>query len=179
MGDDEKRRGCEECNWKGWLHMGEPFEIQGCDTCDDGDSDDVSAVELHRKDCGCDWPETDHQHYVRRASFYVKQESAWDENLHELMVRFHRTASLRDRFTQNLPALVTLLGQALEEFHRRWDALVAKDTNREVYGSLTSLAITLVRILSFVQSGRWKPHWTWNHSDGFEDGEKWFTKEKS
>lgn len=56
MSDNEEP--CEECGGKKWLHMGEPFEIQRCDAC--SDDDDSNAVELHRKDCGCDWPEVDY-----------------------------------------------------------------------------------------------------------------------
>ena len=50
---DEKRRGCEECGWKGWVHMREPFEIQVCDTCAGGEVSDRDAIEWHRPVWAC------------------------------------------------------------------------------------------------------------------------------
>lgn len=44
----------------GWIHMDEPYEIQKCDTCEKYKSDE-EAVEAHRKECGCTWPEVDFQ----------------------------------------------------------------------------------------------------------------------
>lgn len=44
----------------GWIHIGEPFEIERDDEVGLFETDD-EAVEAHRKECGCPWPEFDYQ----------------------------------------------------------------------------------------------------------------------
>lgn len=56
----------EQCSdgCAGWIHSYEPYEIQECDSCGRFNSDGVVsdqelAVEAHKKECGCAWPEFD------------------------------------------------------------------------------------------------------------------------
>jgi hypothetical protein len=52
----------EQCSGDchGWIHSDSPFEVERCDACDRFKTDD-QAIEAHRKECGCPWPENDFQ----------------------------------------------------------------------------------------------------------------------
>src|SRR3954468_21751232 len=58
----------------GFVHMTDPIEIQKCDDCGRFKSDD-EAIEAHRKECGCPYPEQDyHAWLVRRVGYCTNGE---------------------------------------------------------------------------------------------------------
>lgn len=60
------RRGCEECDFKGWVHCSDPVEIQRHDSCGTFQNDE-EARKAHRKDHpGCEHPEFDYVHRTWR-----------------------------------------------------------------------------------------------------------------
>lgn len=50
---------CHACGGDRWLHSETDTgpEVQACDICTGGDEREARAVQLHRINCGCDWPE--------------------------------------------------------------------------------------------------------------------------
>lgn len=65
-----KRTDCEECQGKAWEHFDTNAgpEVERCDTCAPDGFGDAQAVQLHRIDCGCEWPENapEHEFYEGR-----------------------------------------------------------------------------------------------------------------
>ena len=160
---EENKRGCEECDWTGWVHSHEPFEIQRCDTCTDGYGDN-EAIKFHQQDCGCDWPEMDYQNVLFRRSFFSSNEPVHPE-LREIMNRFHEVTSFRDLLLVNRYILMSLLGEVFRLPYARWEK-----QDVELY----EIATYLLEIESLVSNGLWKPHWLFTFDEGTVIGEKWF-----
>lgn len=175
MSTDAKSIGCAECDWRGWIHMKEPFEIQGCDTCRGPSREDSDAVEAHRKDCGCDWPEVDYQDYFRRNSFFglLEKHRTMAPPLRALMDRFHALASDRKNFATNVNQMAEVLGEAIDAYHNHW---VLQEEEGSFYNELQALGMSLLVVLSVIFRKRWKEHWTWNFEDGTYLDWKWYAK---
>lgn len=164
MSDNEEP--CEECDGKKWLHMGEPFEIQRCDAC--SDDDDSNAVELHRKDCGCDWPEVDYQNLIWR---FIGDDRRLPKELSAAIDRFKSSAAQRPMFILNVGHLIALLGEILELYYKSWDELGGRESS--LFSNIQGTACALATVMSLAERGLWKPHWVWYPDDGvFIDG-KW------
>lgn len=165
--------GCEECEFRGWLHVRQPFEIQQCDTCAGEISDEV-AIQFHQRDCGCDWPAIDYQDLFRRRSFFGSDKNL-PTQLRVLVDKFHELASQRHLFHVNIYSLASLLGEALQFYHNNWTIL---ENVPSIYKELESLATYLVIVTALVQRKNWKPHWLWFPEDGTIINEKWYAKKK-
>jgi murein L,D-transpeptidase YcbB/YkuD len=99
---------CDCCGDKGWLHMDQPFEIQGCDSCTKA-RDDNEAILLHRMDHPeCQWPEHDLVDAFLRQLGYVaetglsKQAALLLENIQE--------AASRDTLPRMAASLFSAIG---------------------------------------------------------------------
>lgn len=163
--------GCEECEFRGWLHVRQPFEIQRCDTCAREISDEI-ATQSHQRDCGCDWPAVDYQDLLRRRSFFGNDKNL-PTQLRELVGKFHELASQRYLFHVNIYSLASLLGEALQFYHNNWTVL---ENVPSIYKELESLATYLVIVTALVQRKNWKPHWLWFPEDGTMINGKWYAK---
>lgn len=169
--------GCGECEYKGWLHFNEPFEIERCDTCAPEGFTDQDAVRKHRVDCGCEWPEVDYQHLIHRALIYDQGEFK-DRTLHAMCEQFWLLAEDRENFLENLEGLMDLLGQAIEKYYEldTHDLPPWERPSKYIHNSFEVVSNNLMIVFSLKRQGLWKPHWLWDHLDGeIKDG-KWYPK---
>jgi hypothetical protein len=166
MNDDEE---CDVCGGKKWIHMGEPFEVQRCDQCTE--DDDSVAVDLHRKDCGCDWPEVDYQNLAFR---YISIPKGLPQDLATVLERFKATVAHRELFSLNINRLISILGEALELYYKHWDEVGGREAT--LYQHIQGTACLLVSVSSIIQRGLWKPHWTWGPDDGTIIDGKWYAQ---
>lgn len=158
---------CSDCGGHRWLHMGEPFEIQRCDTCSDGSEDE--AIELHRKQCGCDWPDVDYQHLAFR---FMEVPAEGPQELREKIEGFKELAAQRDQFSQNITKLMVILGEILEIYYKHWEELGERDS--DLFSNIQGTGCVLIQVTSLIYRGLWKAHWLWDEEDGIILGEKWF-----
>lgn len=169
-----KEEPCSACNDLHWLHIGEPFEIQWCDCTSAGN--DAIAVELHRKECGCDWPDVDYQNLAFRWIELRNQEMVPKE-LRDVIHRYQTTAGQRELFALNITHLTSLVGQALQLYYKHWDQLGGRQGY--LFNQLQGVACCLVSAISLIECGLWKPHWTWDPDDGTIIDGKWRAQSKT
>ena len=161
--DEEK---CEDCGGCGWLHMGEPFEIQECDSC--SILSDRQAISLHEHQCGCDWPSIDYQNLVHR---FIEDNRDYPPAFREAVYNFRTMALDRKNFARNVPSLVFLFGKVLDIFHKTPELELY--SFRSVLENLKRLSMLLIHIDFLIKSGQWKDHWLWVVEDGKFQGERW------
>jgi hypothetical protein len=157
----EDYKGCEECSYKGFLHMSQPFEIERCDNCAPDLFGDTDAAELHRLKCGCDWPEFDYHDVINRALLYPDRYFP-DSPTKISINNFLATAHSRDNFLNNLPRLCKEIAVVYQLFHES-----GSDNKREDVGNSIDFVIeTLATISSLQMKKELKEHWFWEFEEG-------------
>ncbi len=160
-------KGCEECDWRGWIHCGEPFEIERHDLCATFPSEEA-AVKAHAVDCGCDWPPVDYQNLLTRwVDIYSGHRRQMPSDIQLALRELCRLASDRSGFLNNLDQLMSLVGRITHM------SLTHPDTDRkiEVYTQagrterpwsesllreLQGAGGLLLNVSYLVKSGQWK-----------------------
>lgn len=167
MSEEEKREACEECDFKGWCHWNEPFEIERCDNCGFLEDDEAAAV-AHARDCGCDWPAMDYQ-----SAFCSWLNSGIHWHLPpELATKYRLAQELghdRENFANNLEQLMDLVG-GLVHGSLLTDAPNKDHWVNEVLRQMRGAGSILLNVAHLKKNGQWRDYWLGDAHDGtFDD----------
>lgn len=137
----------------GWIHMGSPFEIEADDDSGRFRQDgleicsDELAVEAHRKECGCPWPEVDYQNAVM--SWLDHRADHWRcaaDDVSKLVA----VVQHRHLFLQNLPDAFSLTSRIMD--------LALKEGLGDTLQSMTGVMNLLKKVSALKSEGRLSPY---------------------
>lgn len=154
---------CESCEDRGWLHMGEPFEIQACAECqaENGAVDDSAARRKHKLDHpDCQWPDFDIHHSFMRQMHYFST-SVLPISIKHRAEEVIDMARKRLSFPKEWPAILYRLGEIV-------DKLEHEPSDVYAWKHLEHAIAHIVQAQWRMKNGKW----TLAHAIGPDDGDR-------